>query len=471
MAISVTDWVRKNLVDNGWDKKKTQSKETYKEMLKQGISTMSHDSFKRKVREVYQANEEVENIYDGDIPDIKQQYPQWTEQALYDLIETETEAQGKLLKSKDLRIIADVNGFPVTLFHAYFDDTAKLVKSIHQNLGLGVHEKKQVQKLKDKIRILESENKTLIKQEVSYERIMEILEDAVSTYKPFSKPSKFFKKSSNDRWGVAILSDWHVDEIVDIDQMHGINEYSVAIAKERIHQTFNRIIENGQQFGIDCLHLDFIGDMISGNIHDLAENAEMHIIQQIIAVADYTSQEVQRLSQYFKTITAIGIAGNHSRIHPKPYFKRKNTMNFEMLMYEFIKRECKDIIQEFIIPESPFYVHNINGTNVLSMHGDQIRGGSGLSSVPGNLSRDVSLLDGVLRQVNKPFDVVHMGHLHSFNVTRSFSGAKVIMNGSLIGGNEFSINAIKKSEQPSQTFYIVDKNYAGIPKYIDQMTV
>ena len=41
------------------------------------------------------------------------------------------------------------------------------------------------------------------------------------------------------------------------------------------------------------------------------------------------------------------------------------------------------------------------------------------------------------------------------------------MNGSLIGGNEYSLLSLKKAEAPSQTYYTVEKGY-GV-RFLDRI--
>jgi hypothetical protein len=374
------------------------------------------------------------------------------------------------LSNEDLELIAQANGISLSDI-LKISDLRKVMEAAYKIEMLHLDDKIEINKIKDELNIIKLENKNLIRSQISMDNIVHVLEKIVIEYEPFSYPSlgELTKTDKPAIEGVVQLSDWHVDERVFLDQMHGLNEYSIQIAKDRIDAIFEKIVQNCSKFNLYTINLLFLGDLISGNLHDLAEHNEVGIIKSIILLADYTSQHIQNLSQYVK-IKVIGLCGNHARLEKKPYFKFKQINNFEFILYEFMKRSTTKVVEEFIIPDSAFLVHKILSTNMFSFHGDIINGGSGLNSIPGNLSRDISLLDGTLSKVLDDIDVVNMGHFHTPNYSHSFSGAQIVMNGSLIGGNEFSINAIKKSHAPCQIFYIVEEKSKTI-RYLDFLEV
>lgn len=459
-----SQWFDEELKIASYDKELLYDTNTYEKFITNCNSTMSYESFKRMIRKylmkaLQKEKEEIQtNEKNINYSDIFKSITEFISQ------------HKRKLSNEDLELIA--KSYDLELSDILkIADLKKVIDAAYKLEMLHLEDKIEINKIKDELNIIKLENKNLIRSQISIDNVINVLEEIIIEYEPFSPPIFKISDTSNKPSieGVVQLSDWHVDERVFLEQMHGLNEYSIQIAKDRIDAIFEKIIQNCSKFNLSTINLLFLGDLISGNLHDLAEHNEVGIIKSIILLADYTSQHIQNLSQHVK-IKVIGLCGNHSRLEKKPYFKFKQINNFEYILYEFMKRSTVKIVEDFIIPDSAFLVHKILGTNMFSFHGDIINGGSGLNSIPGNLSRDISLLDGTLSKVLDDIDVVNMGHFHTPNYSHSFSGAQIIMNGSLIGGNEFSINAIKKSHPPCQVFYIVEEKSKTI-RYLDFLEV
>jgi len=475
------DWIIEKLKENDYDSYSLITQDMYDLFITRTYSKSNYDSYYKQVRRYYneymkETGQEVKEdnilldskLKEDDRIELLEKYSYIGETTLLDILEYEIQERRTTLKYTDLVQIATENKFPVKLFTLKIKNLEKVLQDLYKVNLFHVQNDKKVLALQKELQVTKKELKYYKDNDYYNDKVLNILDSIVVQYKPsrFNHGEVKYPKLGYE--AVALLSDWHYDEIVNRAEMHNLNEYSISIAKKRIDQLFKVITENSLYLKVDVINLLFLGDMISGNLHDLAENNERGIIKATIELANYISQHIRNLSKYFKKIKGIGLVGNHSRLKVKPYFKHKQVLNFEYILYEFIKRETKDIM-DFILPESFFLIHEINGVNFLSTHGDMVRGGNGLNSVPGNLSRDISLLAGTLGQANMYFDYVNMGHFHSANETKSFNGAEIIMNGSLIGANEFSLGALKKGESPSQTFYIVKKD-VGV-RFLDRISV
>ena len=76
-----------------------------------------------------------------------------------------------------------------------------------------------------------------------------------------------------------MLSDLHLDETVDLDEMGGANKYDRRIAEMRLKKFVEKVIELSDSYiagvDIDGLCLLLGGDLVSGDIHDeLAQSNE-----------------------------------------------------------------------------------------------------------------------------------------------------------------------------------------------------
>lgn len=465
------EWVKKKLKENDYNTKVVQGKDFYEEFLKETVSEASKESFNRIVRgckqELIGNVEETET--DKDSED-EYEYLGYSQDYLLSILEEATKEKGSSLTIEDVKKLSQKENVPFKAFlYELPDDIDKVLKQIYKVNLFHIENSKHVDKLKKDKSVAEQELKYYKESYGRDEELLNALNQVAKEYKPYNLQFKLPKDRQKERTLVTLASDWHFDEVVHEEQMHGINKYNIEVAKERIDNYFRGVIKNGKELSTDVLYIKLLGDMVSGDLHDLAENNELGSIKSIIELADYIAQHMQNLTKYFSKIRALGLVGNHPRTTKKPQFKNKQKKNYEYLLYEFIKRETRGFC-EFEIPESYFKINKVYDINFLSLHGDTIRGGNGLNSIPGNLSRDISLLSGTLGKANLTFDYVDIAHFHSANLTKSFAGAKIIMNGSLIGPNEFSIGALKKGDTPSQTTYMVEEGDERA-RFIDELKI
>jgi len=476
--MSTKDWIKERLKETNCNSEVVQSGEYYQRFLQETGSEASKESYNRAVRQARQelkieegyvennSEEEKDDKQEKEEGEVK--YASYDKKELEGILEKEIQSRQTKIDLDTLKEIAHNNGIPYEAFLFKIPDIDKVLKQIYKVNLFHIENDKTIDKLKKDKSIAEKELKYYKESSQRDDELIKAINEVAKIYEPFKFQFKLNKDKKHERTLVALLSDWHYDEIVNEEQMHGVNKYNIEVAQYRIDNYFRGIIRNGQELGASSLYLKILGDMISGDLHDLAENSELGSIKSIIQLADYIAQHIRYLTKYFKKIDILGLVGNHSRTTKKPQFKNKQQKNYEYLLYEFIKREVRDIAS-FEIPESYFKINTVYGVNFLSLHGDTIRGGNGLNSIPGNLSRDISLLSGTLGKADLSFDYVDIAHFHSSNITKSFSGAKIIMNGSLIGPNEFSLGALKKGDTPSQYTYIVEDT--GRVRYYDEIDV
>lgn len=466
--VKTKDWIIQKLENRDYDLTSLYNYEDYNDFLQDTGSRSSFLSYCRVLRKYGNATTQKSKKIDGNKDVDIESYDDFHEDYLLEILEDEIQNRKAPLSLDDVKSIAEEKGIPYRAFIYQIPDLKNILKKLYQINLFHIESDKEINKVKHENKKMRKEINYYKENDIKDEKLIEVLSSVVEEYTPFKfNPPHVNKNNFNqDAEAVLLSSDWHWDETVNLEQMLGVNEYSINIAKKRIDKLFAETIKNAKIFGITTLNLLLLGDMISGELHDLAENNELGVIEGLITLADYTAQHIRNLTKYFSKIKVLGLSGNHPRTHVKPRYKNKQIENYEYILYEFIRRETKNFV-EFDLPKSYMKLHEIMGYNFLSLHGDIIRGGSGLNAIPGNLSRDVSLLAGTLGKSGQTFEYVNMAHFHSSNVTKAFQGAKIIMNGSLIGPNEFSLGAIKKGEKPMQTFYVVEKE-SGV-RFIDEI--
>ena len=150
------------------------------------------------------------------------------------------------------------------------------------------------------------------------------------------KPIKVSKKITSEEI-LLLLSDPHIGEVVNPDEMAGINEYNFDIYKQRMDFLGSNVINitKGKLVGynFETLNVAMLGDMVTGQIHDeLVETAEGTIIEWCIGGALVMAQFYLDLAQHFKHIQVHCVVGNHGRMHKKPRFKHRY-VNWDYMFY------------------------------------------------------------------------------------------------------------------------------------------
>jgi hypothetical protein len=256
----------------------------------------------------------------------------------------------------------------------------------------------------------------------------------------------------------SIASDWHVDEIVDSEALNGLNNFNLQVAEKRIETFFLgilRFLEIGRSVStIDRLVFAALGDFISGWIHPaLIESSLLTPPEALLKVYQLLLSGLKLLIEKgdLKELIFIGCCGNHGRITDKPRDKGMVKKSYEWILYEFLARslvEHQSIIK-FMLPKGYFNWLKIYDFNIRFHHGDALRYVDGVGGVSVPLRKAIMQWNKAKRA---DFDV--LGHWH----TRS-SAEQYLMNGSLIGYNEFAEKHRCDYEKPSQYFFLLHPKY------------
>lgn len=444
------DWVAQKL--KSYSSKELQTRDFYNEYCEATDSDATFASYRRYVNIV--ATEETEEESGSPLPYLED------EPTLIMYLEDEVTARKQKLKHSDLAEIARREGFNPASFSRYVTDLNKVLRDIYRINSLEFENDIDTIKLHRKIKVLQSEVDELRNQHADYSQLVDLLEDVTEIYTPWEKPEFILPNRSKERAVVALYSDLHAGELVSLEETHGLNKYNQEIMKERIDRFFTQVVEYASEIGSNILYLKMLGDMVNGEIHEeLIRNSDLDTTESLILVADYTAKWIHHISQYFSDIHIIALSGNHGRYSKKPNFKKKQALNFDYLAYEFIRREVKDIVSSFELPQSPFVIRNIYDFRFFTSHGDQFKGGTGLSPTSGTWGRDIEKLKGLF-QSSGGFDYAEFAHFHTPHLdVPTFSGVSIIVNGAIKGADEFSIGAVKAGSRPSQVVYTVERGY------------
>ena len=265
-----------------------------------------------------------------------------------------------------------------------------------------------------------------------------IAETGKEKYKPVA-----VKNLNGDTDLIVCLSDLHIGQ--DINSCGGV--YNSDIAKKRLDDYFEEIVNIGKRNGSQDVFVLCLGDTLSGNIHVTTqlENRE-NVVEQVVRASELVSEFIFKLSEKFDHVYVNSVSGNHSRVGLKDNVLRGERLDDLIPWYAKAKLgHVKNIsfIDSSYNFDSTIGRVNVRGKEYWLVHGDyDSYDQSGISKL-------------VLMIGHKPTGIFY-GHLHS-NAFQSINDINVIRSGSLCGtGDDYTMSK-RIQGSPSQMVVVVDE--------------
>ena len=266
--------------------------------------------------------------------------------------------------------------------------------------------------------------------EEAYERVNRELNLMLQLTTKVSEPPKWLTapKKAGKHHGTPwlLLSDLHLDEVVQPAEVLGMNAYNRKIAEMRLTATFAGTVKVLRDYwtgvNYDGIVVPLMGDLYSGDIHEeLTQTNEDTLLGSILHWTDHLAAGLSLLADEFGKVHVPVVVGNHGRRSRKPRSKFRARDNFDWLTGHLIARMFRsDPRITFDVSESPDVVVNSYGYKVMVTHGDQARGGNGI----GGPFMPIMRLDAKKRArqaaVEQPFDLMCLGHWHTLMFAPNF---------------------------------------------------
>lgn len=256
-----------------------------------------------------------------------------------------------------------------------------------------------------------------------------------------------------------MLSDLHFGEVVYANQVNGVNAYSTEIARRRLkrvaegaHKLLRHTLAPGEFGGMVVI---LGGDMVDGVIHDeLREAADETVMESVITLHDELVPLLKAFADDFGRVHVPCVSGNHGRLDRKPRMKDGPKLNFDWLLYHFVARTIGSDPKyrskiSFQIPDGFDCVYGVYGTRYMLTHGDSFRGGSGITGPLLPWMRGDAKTRKQYGALGLPYDVLVMGHWHQLRYL-----GQIIVNGSLVGFNEYALKSRFDFERPQQALWL-----------------
>lgn len=257
---------------------------------------------------------------------------------------------------------------------------------------------------------------------------------------------KYVGTASDDAEAILMLSDLHLG--VNCNNFY--NVFNKDVAKQRLNKLSKETIRYCMKFNIKQLNILGLGDFIQGIIHTNARiQAQLNVVEQIILASEYLSDFLNSLQAAAPVVTYRSCTDNHSRVSPNKEEAIESEGLSKLINFyletrltgsciRFMKDNLDDSLGNFKL---------LNGKHVVYSHGH-------LDSI----NRSFENFIGATKQF---VDYMILGHYHC-EKAKSFQGAKVFVNGSICGTEEYALSKRLFSE-PAQTLLIFnDDNLLNI---------
>lgn len=257
--------------------------------------------------------------------------------------------------------------------------------------------------------------------------------------------------------GVPTLffSDFHWGETVAPEQVNYVNKFNTEIARNRLKNvveiTHKLLFDEFARPDYPGIVLPLGGDMVSGNIHDeLRETNDAPILEIVIDLFENLVATINQFKSTFKQVYVPCVVGNHGRIDRRWKAKNRVRDNYEWILYKMLEKHYIDDPSVVIhVSDSVDLRYRVFGKTYLLNHGDDKRGGNGISGPLTAYKLSEYRKTKRSQAVNQNYDVEIFGHWHYLQ----FLGSQVV-NGSLKGYDEYAMSGSFPFQDPMQALWI-----------------
>lgn len=296
-------------------------------------------------------------------------------------------------------------------------------------------QKDELYKFTQRSRDKQREIRNDLRKMARFENLEQVLRTELAIHKPFDYTKDVSYVAIDNVEASVLISDIHFG--IEID--NNVNKFNSTIAKQRIDTLIDRTIQYCELHKVQTLHVELLGDLISGyiNISNRVEQEE-DLISQIIGISSILSSALSKLVSKIPTVNLYCVFGNHSRVNPNKK-ENVNRENYERLIFTYIQMRVQGL-NKFVTSDTEDYLYYTlrNGKRVVCTHGDK----DNLSNIVTNY---IALLGFVPNEI-------HLGHYHNFKIVDE-NDITVVVNGSIVGSDDYAVS-IRKNTSPCQVLRV-----------------
>jgi len=260
---------------------------------------------------------------------------------------------------------------------------------------------------------------------------------------------------------LQLFSDLHFGLVVKAAEVGGLSEYTPEIATERtmyLADTLGRILEYYPNKP-DTIAVAFLGDMIDNSIlrGNQRANIAMDLVSQIMLTTELLTDFLIELSKYFQFIKVFAVYGNHGR-STKGITDAPPLENFDKLIYWAVQQRIANNKNMFLdFTDAQHMLIEINTWRFWLEHGDTLKGWAGIPYY--GAKRERSGISDMMSLIRTQADYLVAAHFHNalFAVDDH-----ILMNGSVVGGDLYSIGRLRRMAVPHQMLYGINEKHGVV---------
>lgn len=314
--------------------------------------------------------------------------------------------------------------------------------------------KKELEKERKKIQTINLEYNQYVRDISRFELFNEKIKEAIDNMPALIFSNTIQDKFNSKQTAVLCISDAHNGTEINMQTVFNepINIYSPDILKKRLNKLADTVIKDYKNnFNYKKLIVFDLGDGIQ-NILRLSDIAKLKtgVIDSVLQYAEMISQFLNKIQNELNIqIEFSCLGGNHSELRLISTGKNWESENLGKVIREFIALRLKDNQNIKVDPYSDFSFKQIEGINILAIHGDDSK-------------KNINEISYWEQYHNITIDILLMGHFHhqeQISLGYSPTGDKeIIIVPSLIGIDEFSRKNRKLARAGAKFILFEDNN-------------
>lgn len=314
--------------------------------------------------------------------------------------------------------------------------------------------KKELEKERKKIQTINLEYNQYVRDISRFELFNEKIKEAIDNMPALIFSNTIQDKFNSKQTAVLCISDAHNGVEINMQTVFNepINIYSPDILKKRLNKLADTVIKDYKNnFNYKKLIVFDLGDSIQ-NILRLSDIAKLKtgVIDSVLQYAEMISQFLNKIQNELNIqIEFSCLGGNHSELRLISTGRNWESENLGKVIREFIALRLKDNQNIKVDPYSDFSFKQIEGINILAIHGDDSK-------------KNINEISYWEQYHNITIDILLMGHFHhqeQISLGYSPTGDKeIIIVPSLIGIDEFSRKNRKLARAGAKFILFEDNN-------------
>ena len=314
--------------------------------------------------------------------------------------------------------------------------------------------KKELEKERKKIQTINLEYNQYVRDISRFELFNEKIKEAIDNMPALIFSNTIQDKFNSKQTAVLCISDAHNGVEINMQTVFNepINIYSPDILKKRLNKLADTVIKDYKNnFNYKKLIVFDLGDDIQ-NILRLSDIAKLKtgVIDSVLQYAEMISQFLNKIQNELNIqIEFSCLGGNHSELRLISTGRNWESENLGKVIREFIALRLKDNQNIKVDPYSDFSFKQIEGINILAIHGDDSK-------------KNINEISYWEQYHNITIDILLMGHFHhqeQISLGYSPTGDKeIIIVPSLIGIDEFSRKNRKLARAGAKFILFEDNN-------------